>query len=136
LVRLPIWFWAAGATGVLFLWPFAWLIEFGPSRTLLIIAANTLLNSFVCFMVSSSRLTHFRGLVTLSLSFQSGCANFSAIYMVPLLVLFHLLGLVFSIDGLLRGRAAAQDRWHGLVNYFHRRRTGVNLDGSEPEMQW
>ena len=136
MVRLPVWFWAAGVTGVLFLWPFAWLKELGASRALLIILANTLINFFVCFMVSSARVTHFRGLLTLSLSFQSGCANFSAIYMVPLLVLFHLLGLSFAIGGLWQGRVAAQERWHGLVNYFHRRRTGVNLDGSEPEMLW
>ena len=126
---IPSWFFPSLFVGFLYLWPLLLFEKFGLPITASALAVNALLASGVWYLTTSKRLSYFAGLHVITLSFMSGCANITALYIVPVLLGIHLLGLYYSVRALGAGRSYSQERWYALANSFHKRRTGQALPG-------
>ncbi len=62
------------------------------------------------------------------MSFMSGCANFTLLYIVPVLFGIQVIAFSYSLLAVFAGRRFAQHRWILLVNSFYERRVGRAMD--------
>jgi hypothetical protein len=82
----------------------------------LVLIANALLFMGVAVFIASEDLDPWDGLVVLTASFMSGCANITIIYIIPVLTIVYLIAILKTVIGLFKGRAYTQEWWIRLVS--------------------
>jgi tetratricopeptide (TPR) repeat protein len=87
----------------------------GTMLWLIVTAASIVLYSLTHHYTKSKGLTLNYGLLEICESKESGCANLTLVYMVPLLIVAYFLAVVATFGGLIKGRRFSQERWIAIV---------------------
>jgi hypothetical protein len=94
----------------------------------IVILVNGIVAATTWYECSSPECPFFTGMQVIAGSMMSGCANVTILYLPFLMVGVYAACLSFSAAGFLQGRAHAQRRFLGLVNWFHRKRLNAPLN--------
>ncbi len=68
---------------------------------------------------SSEELSFYQSWVIIIAPIQSGCANITVLYAVPLICVLYYYALVLSVIGVFRRKNFTLFYWHKLVNWFY-----------------
>ncbi len=83
---------------------------------LIIAVINFVIFALTHYCTKSEGLTLNYGLIEICESGQSGCANITFVYMVPLLFIAYLLAVVATFRSFFKGRRFSQERWIAIVS--------------------
>lgn len=120
---MPDWFWVAVGFGIFCCWPLALPGEHWEAvPPLVLLFAGTV--AFARWRVSSARLGYFEGLRIVTRAFVSFNDNLTALYIAPIVIGTHLLGVYFGVRSLFEGRKAGRRRWVAFVRATYDRRYG------------
>ena len=100
---------AAGFVLLALLWPFwpfhdPWILGAG-------LAANAFVFAVVVHYVGSQALGFWQGLCALAVSYESGCANLTFLYIFFVLGFYYLAMIRMTWIGIRQGKAVSQGWW-------------------------
>lgn len=115
------WFYIIIAFIIVCFWPLFFLFE-GTMPLLSILTVVTIgLFFLAAFYCSSEDLSYYQSFVIIIIPLQSGCANITVIYAVPLICALFYYSLALSIVGFFKGKSFTLFHWQKVVYSFYKR---------------
>jgi hypothetical protein len=73
-------------------------------------------------------VSFWTGIHVISVRLSSGCFNLTILYLLPFLVVVYLISIFFTLEGLITGRACAQEKWANFILKFVEKPSGGNSE--------
>ena len=107
------------AFAIVCFWPLLLLQEFLALWSIIILViVNIGLLVFTFIFCSEEELSFYHGLAMIIMPIQSGCANITIIYALPLLCVLYYYALFLSVIGIFKGKKFTLFHWQKLVLWF------------------
>ena len=100
-------------------WPFLLIDTFSPEIVVFIAILNTGLFTLTYYFCTNEFCSFYQSFRIIVAPTQSGCANITIIYAIPLIIGLFIYALLLSITGIFRGRLYTQTKWMNLVERFY-----------------
>lgn len=76
---------------------------------------NAVINLFIYRQCSAPALSYYEGLGAMTGRFIGGCVNLTILYIFFVILLFHVLGALLTLGGLIAGKGWTEKRFQELT---------------------